>query len=936
MSIEIHEQAPAIGAIDVSIIVPLESHRGQALACIKQWALDQTYPRERYQILVAAPTSLDQRTAQQIRSYLKPWDWLDLYRCEHDIGLMAQVAARAKGRFLVFTESHCLPQSIAITHLMEIATARPEWAGFSSASTPIAPNFLSEIEADIYGRDIHAKFMDDSALKVVDQCFLIRKEIYFSCGGFEPKYGHFAEWLLGASLRRDGHKIGVDFKPVIAHLYTGNQAELKAFTLDFARGQIRFFDENPDDSRLASFIRLPELDEICERIPADFYDMASLRYSALKFLVVQGFQNRGNVQTHVAKLRLVIDFLEWGIKWKVGPKGSSALASLAEINARLRMNLTILRADRAATREAYINWFGKLVRQGRLAYLAQTIRPRSHQRNLNFSRSGKWRPDSNQRAELLGFYERETVASKTFCWSMQCACVYLPLHVGRYRIVIEWENVRQMTAPELILLECDDVRVATSKIALRSTSLLLEIDSDFRGWHRLAWSVIPFIAYGDRRLLGLPISQIHWFALDTAVVDSLCDTGLARQDYVNYFLHVPKSAGTTTRLLLDNAFNASVIFSPYGGSYYQQDLLDNPKLEHPYLLYRGHFGWHLPDCLPSNNLNVLAIMREPVDRIISKFYYDQRLGRINPNLNLMEWLEHDINFSHTAISHFTSAMWQKSKSCESDSIRIQSLKAFPEAAANLLTCQIVGLTEKLEETINLFAWELGFLPPLLTAHNNNNLNRIAAKDISARLHAKISHLFEADIALYQQCITQFELAHARMVKALPHELGLQPETTVIRAWLRQCYIERMANKAAASVARTQFEWHPDDVFHGENLHERELDNGNILRWTGPNQTTRFYIPLGLPRKWIFRIRLHPATPDTHISATTLQINGCSIPVDLDMTSGDYVLVASIPHETVAIAENNVSMVELTAPVVRGAGEFRLLGLGLLHMSWLAE
>lgn len=140
----------------------------------------------------------------------------------------------------MFTESHCIPQQTALNRLTNGLLAHPDWSGFSCQTIPVTHNLLSEVEADVYAAHIQHVLESSSWLKVVDQCFLIRREVYIAAGGFREDYGHFAEWLLAAELHRLGFVIGFYPQRVIQHYYRGELEALLSFTLDFARGEMKY------------------------------------------------------------------------------------------------------------------------------------------------------------------------------------------------------------------------------------------------------------------------------------------------------------------------------------------------------------------------------------------------------------------------------------------------------------------------------------------------------------------------------------------------------------------------------------------------------------------------------------------------------------------------------------------------------------------------
>ncbi|HEY5793281.1 MAG TPA: hypothetical protein VIS74_08280, partial [Chthoniobacterales bacterium] len=226
--------------IRLSVIIPLEFHRGLAERCIAAWSRGQTYPRECYQIVIVAPDTCSEKQLRAIRAALHPADRLLVKPLHHDMPLVAAGAAEAEGAAFFFTEAHCLPEPDTLEQAAQILAERPDWAGFSGRSIPITHNLLSEIEAEMYDAHIRENLLNHSWLKVLDQCLVLRREPYFSCGGLEPEYGHFAEWVIAARLHHGGQVVGYDARAAIRHYYIGELHELEEFTEDFSGGEMRF------------------------------------------------------------------------------------------------------------------------------------------------------------------------------------------------------------------------------------------------------------------------------------------------------------------------------------------------------------------------------------------------------------------------------------------------------------------------------------------------------------------------------------------------------------------------------------------------------------------------------------------------------------------------------------------------------------------------
>ena len=216
------------------------------------------FPRERFEIIVASPPGHSPAELNEIRRLLGPQDRLLELDHHHDMELCVAAAETARGDVLFFTESHCLPEPETLARADAAAQLNPEWAGFSCRSVPITRNLLSKIEAEWYGRDIEFGMTEHPWRKVLDQCFVVRRWAYFEVGGFNPAFGHFAEWLIAARFHARGLRIGYAPDVRIHHVYIGQFGEWRRFTADFVEGQMEYLALEPGDPLRTMFDEVPE------------------------------------------------------------------------------------------------------------------------------------------------------------------------------------------------------------------------------------------------------------------------------------------------------------------------------------------------------------------------------------------------------------------------------------------------------------------------------------------------------------------------------------------------------------------------------------------------------------------------------------------------------------------------------------------------------
>ncbi len=504
---------PKLGA---SILIPLEFHRGQAVACIKAWAYEQDCAAESYELIVCAPDGLDPETEREIRQSLRPWDRFLKESSRHDMPLVAAAARQSASDLLIFTESHCLPGTNAVSTLLQVAEHNRNWAGFSCPTMPVVHNTLSRIEAEIYGSHIQRELESDGWLKVMDQCFVVRREAYSAAGGFRHEFGHFAEWLLAAEMHRLGLVVGMHPTRVLRHYYVGDMAELEAFTLDFAYGQIKYMAECRSEPASRYFSDIPELDEFLQRKRKDYRHLFGLKARVLRAATVHGLPWQTRQEGRSLPLRsLWYACVEAAVQaWL--PWAAERLAEKKVRRAERRLSKAIDERDMLGVRNAFVAWFAGLVALSRQRFLRANRGLReTFSRSDDFPAVGVWLPQGaaldRPAVELLGFYESDKISDEVqIRWSHTAASVWLPLGHGRSTLVVEWHETRVLRPDELLRIEFNGAHVPPAAVKLEAHRLILEADVAGKGWYRLDLSVLPFLAAGDQRLLGLPVTAIRW------------------------------------------------------------------------------------------------------------------------------------------------------------------------------------------------------------------------------------------------------------------------------------------------------------------------------------------------------------------------------------------------------------------------------------------
>jgi hypothetical protein len=495
-----------IPSLRFSIIVPLESHRGQAVRCLQGWAEGQVYPRERFELIVASPPGHPREEMDEICRLLGPQDRVVPLGYEHDMELSAVAAESARGEILFFTESHCLPEPETLAAAEEVVRLHPDWAGFSCSSVPVAHNLLSRVEAESYGRDIEFGMTQHPWRKVLDQGFVVRKSAYFQAGGFDPRFGHFAEWLIAARFHALGLEIGYAPDVRIHHLYIGEFDEWRRFTADFAEGQMRYHALDPSDPLEAMFEEVTEWSRrhdlereaarrICRMLLSDLRDLSASggpgrRLSALR-------------RWHWSLLRY------WLVRALGGHSGVLAYAELRRLSTRLALQLDLLRRNEARAEERLARCCEAIVAVERTRFLRGLERGPSSDAPL--APDGRWEPGRLDERHGVGFHLSSGEGTEAIRWSEPAAYVELPLAPGAYEIAVNLLFRPPVRGERRLRFYVDEspvpgehVREDEGRVTVR-----VEVPESSSGV-RFGWVCSAHHAEGDHRALGLPVVSLTW------------------------------------------------------------------------------------------------------------------------------------------------------------------------------------------------------------------------------------------------------------------------------------------------------------------------------------------------------------------------------------------------------------------------------------------
>ncbi|MGI9013121.1 MAG: hypothetical protein ACR2GY_02615 [Phycisphaerales bacterium] len=380
-----------------------------------------------------------------------------------------------------------------------------------------------------------------------------------------------------------------------------------------------------------------------------------------------------------------------------------------------------------------------------------------------------------------------------------------------------------------------------------------------------------------------------------------------------FFIHIPKTAGTTLIPLIDMHFHAREICP----AQLWREIVKLPQESLPaYRLFRGHFGGEgLDTFLPKPPLT-MTMLRQPLPLALSTYKFILRepgtrvhqLVRDN-NMSFAEFIEHPetrSKVSNKQVRHLSFSLEHDPDSGPIFDAR-ESLAAidqwvkehrapipaklkYERAIEQLMKCACFGLVERFDESMALLSYTFGW-----PAAGAIQKLRVAPKrdedELDSAVQDRLAQLNQHDLALYDHAEKIFNERVAAMHQDLDRYRAHNEEAVsvdVAELLDRRARMLRRESQGDTHADAIRVHFDMDQPLFGRGWHRREASSldGTTFCWSGPDRESTLDIAApvrdGAARDLLLTVKIINWLDDAIIDSLAIFAQG--VPMSLDIIS----------------------------------------------------
>ena len=387
-----------------------------------------------------------------------------------------------------------------------------------------------------------------------------------------------------------------------------------------------------------------------------------------------------------------------------------------------------------------------------------------------------------------------------------------------------------------------------------------------------------------------------------------------------FFLHIPKTAGTTLAAILEHHFDKDKIF-PF---YQIGELSGVPKQVFERSRYiRGHFYYDAVQKFWRRKPVTITMLRDPIERFLSHFAQTQRATDLPEStrkhvehMSIDDFIDDTKLLTRLGFLDRQTRMIATKFNFDDPSELPQLIRAsyMPEAsrietqfAVRLLeTFAFFGLSERFQDSLYLLAYTFGWQPigdfqklnvaPLKPHRRDispDTLNRIAAKNaLDMELYKYAQQLFETRVSrMTQELLDNYgDRSHASLNYPLPVE--------TLHGLLERHYERRFAGRYKP-LRSLHFKF--DQALQGTQWHLVEISpEHGPFRWSGPGPKSTLDFPLARDTDLLIKFRILMTLAPDVLESLRLTVNDQPIPLSRHSdATGALILTGRIPRAAIA-------------------------------------
>jgi hypothetical protein len=233
---------------ELSVVLTLLDHNGHAVEGVESWTRKQDLPRDRYEVIVVGSGS-EPEVEESIRPFLGGGDRLLRHASSTELELHDHGARTATGRWLLFTEGHTAAEPSCLASLLDYLNENESrYTGACIRSTDGGgTNPIARCERRWYVDGFDEWSREGDWRKVTIRGFAIRRNAYLDAGGFEHRFGCFAETAMAATLDSRGEGLGYAPAAAVKHYDATQMRELLSYIREYREGELAYRATHPSE-----------------------------------------------------------------------------------------------------------------------------------------------------------------------------------------------------------------------------------------------------------------------------------------------------------------------------------------------------------------------------------------------------------------------------------------------------------------------------------------------------------------------------------------------------------------------------------------------------------------------------------------------------------------------------------------------------------------